>query len=229
MFLICLNGDTHGQLADLLQERGPNGRDLNGVVPLTVACWNARLDVVRALLEHADIDVTIRDNFGRSPFHAAVMGLESECHPYSVYKDNQNYRAERLAYFKPDYEPQDSGKYFEILTLLLAREDVDLNEKLEYQHPIVLAIITHATLRVTRLLLEDPNLDVNEIDCKLAEEMAIRYDHHHHLKLLAEYPERFDMNHILANGLPLLGFSIQQASGGCTRFLLNFPAANRGA
>ena len=216
-------------MAEILKEFGPNGQDLNGVAPLTVACWNARLDVVRALLEHADIDATIKDKFGRSPFHAAVMGLESECHPYSAFKDNKNFKAERIAYFKPDYEPQDSGNYFEILTLFLSREDANSNVKLEYQHPIVLAIITHATLRVTRLLLEDPNLDVNEIDCKLAEEMAIRHDHHHHLKLLAEYPERFDMNHILANDLPLLGFSIQQASRGCTRFLLNFPAANRGA
>ena len=101
-----------------------------------------------------------------------------------------------------------------------------MNEKLDYQHPIVLAIITHATLRVTRLLLEDPNLVVNEIDCKLAEEMAIRFDHHHHLKLLAEYPERFDMNHVLANDLPLLRFSIRLGSSGCTRFLLSFLVVN---
>ena len=89
------------------------------------------MDVVRTLLKHADIDVAIGDNFGRSPFHAAVMGLESECHPYSAYKGNQNFKAERIAYFKPDYEPQDSGNYFEILTLFLSREDANSNVKLE--------------------------------------------------------------------------------------------------
>ena len=229
LFQICVYGDTHGQLADILKNIGPNGEDLNGVAPITVACWNARLEVVRALLEHEDIDVVVKDSSVRSPFHAAVMGLESECYPYPACKYNPNFKAERIAYFKPDYEPQDSQNYFEILKLLLALEDIDMNAKLAYDHPIVLAIVTHATLKVTRLLLESPKLDVNEIDCKYAEEMAIRQDHHHHLKLLAEYPEKFDMNHILANDLPLLAFSIKRKSTGCAKFLLDYQTANKGA
>ena len=145
LFQICVYGDTHCQLADILKNIGPNGEDLNGVAPITVTCWNARLEVVRALLEHEDIDVAVKDKFGRSPFHAAVMGLESECYPFSAYKDNLNFKAERIAYFKPDYEPQDSQNYFEILKLLLALEDIDMNAKLGYDHPIVLACLLYTS------------------------------------------------------------------------------------
>ena len=47
----------------------------NGVTPLHAACWNGNLDVVNLFLPH--VDVRKKDNFGRTPFLATIMGQKA--------------------------------------------------------------------------------------------------------------------------------------------------------
>ena len=75
-----------------------NQVDSNGVTPLHVACWNGNLDVVNLLLPH--VDVRKRDNFGRTPFLATIMGQKAIQFPWSALRNNQNHISERIKYLK---------------------------------------------------------------------------------------------------------------------------------
>ena len=59
-----------------------NQVDSNGVTPLHVACWNGNLNFVNLLLPH--VDMRKRDNFGCTPFLAAIMGQKAILFPWSA-------------------------------------------------------------------------------------------------------------------------------------------------
>ena len=76
-----------------------NQADSNGVTPLHIACWNGNLYVVNLLLPH--VDVKKRDNFGRTPFLAAIMGQKAIQFPWSALRNNRNFYAEKMKYVNP--------------------------------------------------------------------------------------------------------------------------------
>ena len=91
-----------------------NQVDSNGVTPLHVACWNGNLDVVNLLLPH--VDVRKRDNFGRTPLLATIMGRKAIQFPWSALPNNQNHILEKIKYV--NFLSNDPGRLLDIFSHL---------------------------------------------------------------------------------------------------------------
>ena len=161
--------------------------DSNNVRLIHIACCNANLEVFQELLALNDIELDIQDRYNRTVLHAAVLGHTFTEHPIQSYWHNMNYEEENATYFKGT--PPDSGEQLEIIRIILEQgRSVLINRLLNGYHIFSLAVMARVSLQVFQLLVADPKVTRNVINCNRALEYAVLSDQGDLISFMANEP-----------------------------------------
>ena len=148
-----------------------NLADGNGRTALHLATLGGRCEAVRLLLADARVDVNIRDNAGTTALHAATTNRNMDVvklllsHPRVDVNCKNGDQVTPLITAALQFEGN-----INIFKLLLAQQSVDVNyvaPNLVYGTGGITALSVascHSNLEATKLLLDDPRVDVNWVD-----------------------------------------------------------------
>ena len=78
------------------------------------------------------VDVRKKDNFGRTPFLATIMGQKAIQYPWSALRNNQNHIAEKIKYVNS--LSSDPGRLLDIFSLICNHFNTEWNEGMDQYH-----------------------------------------------------------------------------------------------
>ena len=221
VFEACRDGEWSVNLQNTLESIGKevNVKDKFSVTPLHVACWNANVNIVKALLALEDIDVSVLDSFGRTVFHAALLGDKANEYPLCAFVENSLYREERKAYFKKS--PFSVEDQLQVIHTLLQEKKIDANKLLDNFSPIYLAVSANESPLILQKVLGSSLISGH--GCMEGVVAAVLKDDSQALKLLNESGNELNFNFICPSDLSLLGIAVKRNKVQALQFLLDHP------
>ena len=216
-----------------------NISDKHSMSPLALACINGNVSNVAELLKIPNIDVSIRDRLGRTPFILTVLSDSA----LDMYEEETRldmltrteFEEMKMAYVKTNSFPAATA-YIQILDLLLqhiAEEDVEDNLTVYGNHAFNWAIKARKSLELVHFLLGNNKIRLtsSQINTAIYDSIANSTNCTQFLEVLItqnHYP--IDLNFIQEEGdmedCSPLGHAIARQCVDCVKLLITHPSVN---
>ena len=191
--------------------------------PLTVAITNEHVEVVKLILAHPQVDVNRRNGYGNIALMIALMATENlqKVSNDRLLKETEDEGVDGAPVL---VMPQTTKSNLQIVKMLLAHKDVDLNLGYENLGVTPLSVASFkGHVELVKLMLAHPKLDVNHHgQGRVALREALAGLHEQVVELLLA-DERLDATSVDEDGLDILDHAINQESAEMMVLITNHP------